>query len=220
MKCKTPITLAEFLASSLYDNPREEPLKALLDIIAKLTADTEASPLYSALYDLAENSATPDSEMTSRVLMASLPLKVAIRRDGWIVPYAWSNKGDYSAFNDPYVALAFRLASWIVDKAEYYGAKLAAVSHYDADGLLGPVTSSTNGKTKQRTNDVPDSSFTMENYDTDDFASETSQGMSESSSSTDYDTPMARIREILDSYPEIVEDFTNDFERTFAIYEW
>lgn len=121
--------------------------------------------------------------------------------------------------NDVYPTMVqrvyIRIANWLYGHVEPFARKLLLLRQQTEKGLLGQVTSNT--ESGNRVNDTPDGNGKLADYFGDDkFASRIEAG--KSSSGTDFDTPMARVREIVDSYPDLVSGFADEFERRFALY--
>ena len=108
------------------------------------------------------------------------------------------------------------MAGWIVARSDYY-AKLSGYRDQAVEeGLLSPVSSSS--KYASRYNEIPGDNGTLENYyDDDSHATSTDRRVQEVTS--DMDTKMARLREIIAGYPHFVGDFAREFEERYGIYE-
>ena len=117
---------------------------------------------------------------------------------------------------DPVRRLAGRIASWIINEIPVYATKLKALDEAEEKGLMAGVTST--GQTATRNNDLPDGDSSIENYyDDEAHASYTTHG--NNTTTTDFDTPMARAREIVERYPSLVDDMCKAFEKEFCLYE-
>lgn len=138
----------------------------------------------------------------------------------------WTEKPDGSYYfepdttknwvEDPVRRLAGRIASWVINEIPVYATKLKALDEAEQKGLMAGVTST--GQTATRNNDLPDGDSSLENYyDDEAHASYTTHG--NNTTTTDYDTPMARAREIVERYPSLVDDMCKAFEKEFCLYE-
>ena len=110
-----------------------------------------------------------------------------------------------------------RMTMWLINRGKWYYERLKLADEAGNTGYLSPVKS--NSKTGFRRNDTPDGVSKLENYyDDDPWATTTNASNSENT--TDFDTPAGRLREALEVYPNILEDFSKEFEKEFGIYEY
>lgn len=129
----------------------------------------------------------------------------------------WTYSDNHIQTNNNLQMFVDKFTFWFLSKIQYYYKRVQILDETEGKGILGKVYS--NGKTASRFNDTPDGISKEENYYQDDkWATSTRSAISENE--TDFDTPAGRMREALDALPQIAEEFYNDFEREFAIYEW
>lgn len=166
--------------------------------------------------------ADPEAEALAYRLLSSeflLTLGTFFKDEGWeYVPgVGWtyiSEAGDFWGDN-PYYRLFGLVLSWIYARIPYYRKLFAALEEAEGEGLLSPVK--TSGKSGSRYVDTPDGESKLENYyDDDTHATTTTAGQTETA--TDFDTPMGRVNEIINRYPDLFTRMRREFEEEFGVY--
>lgn len=167
---------------------------------------------------------TPEAEALAYKLVSSeamLSLGKFLKDDGWAYDprSGWTyNKPEEEEryWGDiPYLRLLSRVLAWIYTRVPYYSKLASSLSEAEESGLLSPVV--TTGKSGSRYVDTPDGESKLQNYyDDDSHATNTTAGQTETS--TDFDTPMGRVNEIISRYPDLFNRMRNEFEGEFGVY--
>lgn len=175
-------------------------------------------PTRAQMEDLQAGSDPDATAMANVALMKNATIKIAVvdddfDRDDYFSEGHLSTPSRFIA--DPVGRLLINLCNFLVTRAPVYGAKLKALKETEEKGLLSQVGSISEGGT--RFVDTPDGNSKLQNYFDDDTHA-TSTTATKSSTSSDYDTPMGRLRDILANYPDLAKEFSDEMEREFALY--